>query len=81
VDEQGIFARIDSLISEEHDLRRRHQSGQIDSDEEKARLARLEVALDQCWDLLRRRRALREFGQSPDSAKAGDATQVEGYLQ
>jgi hypothetical protein len=81
VDEKGIFDRIDTLVSEEHDLRRRHQRGEIDSDDEKTRLTKLEVELDQCWDLLRRRRALREFGQNPDEAKAGGGAQVEGYLQ
>jgi hypothetical protein len=81
VDEKGIFEQIDALVSEEHDLRRRHRQGDTGSNDEKARLAQLEVALDRCWDLLRRRRALREFGQDPDGAEAGDAAQVEGYLQ
>lgn len=81
VDEKGIFAQIDELVSEEHDLRRRHRGGQVESEDEKARLAHLEVELDQCWDLLRRRRALREFGQDPDQAKPRNAAQVEGYLQ
>ena len=50
-------------------------------DERRARLESLEVALDQCWDLLRQRRALREFGEDPERAHARDATTVERYEQ
>jgi hypothetical protein len=81
VDEKGIFAQIDELVSEEHDLRRRHRGGQVESEDEKARLAHLEVELDQCWDLLRQRRALREFGKDPDRAAVRPATIVEKYEQ
>ena len=50
-------------------------------DEEHERLAQLEAALDQCWDLLRRRRAAREFGTDPGTAQARPVNEVEGYLQ
>ncbi len=49
--------------------------------EEHERLRQLEVNLDQCWDLLRQRRALREAGYNPDEAKVRDEETVEGYLQ
>jgi hypothetical protein len=39
------------------------------------------VALDQCWDLLRQRRAKRHAGQDPDQAHVRDASTVEGYQQ
>ncbi|WP_018635546.1 DUF2630 family protein [Parafrankia elaeagni] len=81
MDDKAIFTRIDSLVAEEHELRSRRSSGQIDSDAETDRLTELEETLDQCWDLLRRRRAARDAGEDPDEARAGSSTQVEGYLQ
>jgi hypothetical protein len=50
-------------------------------DEERARLRQLEIQLDQCWDLLRQRRARSEFGEDPDDAKARPPEVVERYLQ
>jgi hypothetical protein len=79
-DDKTLFSRIDELVAEEHELRTKHASGQIADDEEHARLQALEVELDQCWDLLRQRRAKREFGENPDDAQARPAGTVEGYL-
>jgi len=56
-------------------------AGEVDSAEEQARLRALEKSLDQCWDLLRQRRARREVGDNPDNAEVRPAQQVEGYLQ
>jgi Protein of unknown function (DUF2630) len=81
MDDKQILRQISELVDEEHGLRSRAQAGQIDSAEERERLAELEVALDQCWDLLRRRRAAREFGTDPGAAQARAVTEVEGYLQ
>ncbi|MCK9931493.1 DUF2630 family protein [Frankia sp. Mgl5] len=81
MDDTKIFERIDSLVAEEHELRQRRTRGQIDADAEADRLAELEQTLDQCWDLLRRRRAARSAGEDPDEARAGSGNQVEGYLQ
>ncbi|GAA2384455.1 hypothetical protein Cme02nite_66240 [Catellatospora methionotrophica] len=81
MDEKQIFERIDNLVAEEHDLRTRRVQGAIDPETESARLRSLEETLDQCWDLLRRRRALKDAGENPDDAKPGDVKQVEGYLQ
>ena len=79
--DQDIFENIDGLVSEERALRARSTSGEPGlSDEEKARLRELEVRLDQCWDLLRRRRALSEYGEDPSEAKVRPADEVEGYL-
>ena len=80
VDDSSIQHRITSLIDEEHQLRSALQAGSITLDEEHARLGRLEVELDQCWDLLRQRRAKREFGEDPESAQARSADVVEGYI-
>ena len=81
MDDGQILQRIDTLVAEEHDLRSRRLAGEVDSDTERERLRALEVTLDQCWDLLRRRRAQRDAGGDPDAAEAADAGQVEGYLQ
>jgi hypothetical protein len=79
MDDQDVIARIDSLIEEEHSLHRRHPDGLEEGELE--RLEELEVQLDQCWDLLRQRRARRHAGQDPDAAAARDPNTVEGYQQ
>ena len=77
--DEDIQARIKGLIEQEHSLRQRLGAGEVSNEEEHADLARLEVELDQCWDLLRQRRARREFGQDPDEASVRDAGTVENY--
>ena len=74
-----IQGRIKHLIDEEHRLRDSLAEGDISPDEEHARLRDVEVELDQCWDLLRQRRARREFGQDPDGAEVRSERTVEGY--
>jgi hypothetical protein len=81
MDEKGILTQINALVAEEHDLRARRANGQVDPEAELARLRHVEASLDQCWDLLRRRAALRESGGDPDDAKAAPVAQVEGYIQ
>jgi Protein of unknown function (DUF2630) len=81
MDDKEILHRITTLVDEEHSLRGKVQRGEVSSDEERRRLGDLEVALDQCWDLLRRRRADRANGTNPDSEQARSASEVEGYLQ
>jgi len=78
-DDLDIQQRIKGLIDEEHALRARLGSGEITVDEENQRLRGVETELDQCWDLLRQRRARREFGEDPGSAHVRDAGTVEGY--
>ncbi|HVE25914.1 MAG TPA: DUF2630 family protein [Sporichthya sp.] len=73
-----LIRQIDDLVDEEHQLRSRSEGI---SDEERARLRQLEIQLDQCWDLLRQRRARSEFGEDPDDAKARAPEVVERYLQ
>ncbi|MEU4606319.1 DUF2630 family protein [Kribbella sp. NPDC023972] len=79
-DDKSLFSRIDELVAEEHELRTKHASGQIADGDERERLQALEVELDQCWDLLRQRRAKREFGENPDDAQPRSPGTVEGYL-
>jgi hypothetical protein len=81
MDDKQILHRITELVDEEHQLRTRVQNGKLDSNEEVDRLRNLEVELDQCWDLLRQRRAAREFGTDPEAAKPRAAGEVEGYVQ
>jgi Protein of unknown function (DUF2630) len=82
--DESIAARIESLVAEEHELRRREEADSTDEtrlEEDQQRLRSVQVELDRCWDLLRQRRAREEFGQDPDDARARDADTVERYLQ
>jgi hypothetical protein len=81
MDDKDIHGRIDELIQTEHELRAKLAAGKLSSSEEHARLKEAEEALDQCWDLLRQRRARREFGEDPSAAGARPASEVEDYLQ
>lgn len=81
MDDKTILSEIHKLVEEEHRLRSQVQQGQISSDEERARLREVEESLDQCWDLLRQRRAAREAGQDPEAAHTRPKSEVEGYLQ
>ncbi|MFC1431392.1 DUF2630 family protein [Streptacidiphilus sp. N1-3] len=77
--EQRILARIGAMVADEKTLREQAAAGEIDDESEHRRLAELEVELDQCWDLLRQRRAKSEFGENPDDAQVRDSSTVEGY--
>ncbi|GGS08615.1 hypothetical protein GCM10010252_54660 [Streptomyces aureoverticillatus] len=79
MDQQQILARISEMVDAEKTLRESLASGAIDEATERARLGVLERELDQCWDLLRRRRAKAEFGGDPDTVRVQPAAQVEGY--
>ena len=78
--DRDILAQVNELVAEEKDLRAKLQHRDIDETEEHRRLQSVEVQLDQCWDLLRQRRALREAGQNPNEASVRPGDQVEGYL-
>lgn len=79
--DSSIQHRISELVDEEHKLRRAVQAGVISTDEEQARLRRIEEDLDQCWDLLRRRRAARENRTDPDLVTPRPIDEVEHYEQ
>ena len=82
--DESIAARIDQLVAEEKELRGREQSDRDDEEAleaDRERLRAVEVELDQCWDLLRQRRAKEEFDQNPDEADARSAGTVENYEQ
>lgn len=78
-DDIDIQQHIKGLIDEEHGLRSKLGAGEISVEEENQRLRTLEVELDQCWDLLRQRRAKREYGEDPADAEVRDARTVENY--
>jgi hypothetical protein len=80
MDEIEIVQRIGKLVDDEHALERAH-AGSPPSDEEVAKRQAIEVALDQCWDLLRQRRARRDAGLNPNDADVRPARVVEGYQQ
>ena len=80
MDDIEIVRRISQLADEEHRLERSHSGSDL-SDAERERLRTVEVALDQCWDLLRQRRARRSAGQNPDEAALRPEATVEGYTQ
>ena len=79
MDDKQVLDRIGALVEEEHALERQATEG-LDEDQQ-ARLHEVEVQLDQCWDLLRQRRARRNAGQDPDTANVRPEGTVEGYLQ
>jgi uncharacterized protein DUF2630 len=72
-----VLDTIKNLVEEEHEL---HARGALDHPAQE-RLEAVRVKLDQCWDLLRQRRALREFGNDPDQAKVRPPGVVENYKQ
>jgi len=81
MDDKEILAKINGLMETERELRAELADGRLSSEQERERLRSAEEALDQCWDLLRQRRARREFGEDPDAAEVRPAAEVEGYQQ
>ena len=80
MDDQDIVHRITQLADEEHALERSH-AGEGLPESDLGRLREIEVALDQCWDLLRQRRARRNAGQDPDDSAVRSEDVVERYRQ
>lgn len=81
MNDQDILARIQTLVDEEHNLRDSAPGGAESGEDRQSRLRRVEAELDQCWDLLRQRRAKQDAGESPQEAEARPIDQVEGYRQ
>ncbi len=80
MDDAQIHGSIEQLVAEEHDLWEREAAGNA-TDADRRRLDDLKVSLDQCWDLLRQRRALREAGMDADAAAIRRPETVENYEQ
>lgn len=79
MDDNTVLNHINDLADEEHKLYQREAAGET-TQEEGARLKQLGVTLDQCWDLLRQRRARRSAGLDPDDAAIRDPNVVERYV-
>ena len=79
--DDDLIERINALVDEEHHLENKASPGQPLSDADEAHLHGIEVRLDQCWDLLRQRRARREAGLDPDFSGVRPPNVVEGYQQ
>jgi hypothetical protein len=80
MDDTNILQRIVELADEERELEEGH-TGEALSADGSERLRKIEVELDQCWDLLRQRRARRSAGQDPDGATERPERVVEKYQQ
>ena len=80
MDDAQIHGTIEELVAEEHELWQREAEGNA-SEDDRRRLDALKVSLDQCWDLLRQRRALRESGRDSEAAALRPAEVVERYEQ
>jgi hypothetical protein len=74
-----VIERIEQLAHEEHALFEKESRSEA-STRERSRLKEIQVQLDQCYDLLRQRRARRAAGLDPDGAAVRDETTVEGYI-
>jgi hypothetical protein len=79
MEDQKVIDRINELAREEHDLFQKESRGEV-TEQDRERMKRLEVTLDQCWDLLHQRRARRNAGLDPDQAQVRNPETVEGYL-
>ena len=75
--DESVQRKIEALVHEEQRLYGRDAL----ADHDQVRLEEIQIQLDQCWDLLRQRRALREFGRDPEEAKVRPAKIVENYEQ
>lgn len=78
VQDQSVLDHIEALVAEEHRLYEHGEHGSLE-EADRQRLGQVQVELDQCWDLLRQRRALRETGQDPEKARVRPAQIVEEY--
>jgi hypothetical protein len=79
MNDDAVIEQINELATEEHELFQKEAAGEA-SEAERERIRKLEVTLDQCWDLLHQRRARRDAGLNPDGAQVRDARTVEGYV-
>jgi predicted nuclease with TOPRIM domain len=81
VQDKQIITRVDELVAEEHQLRQKLAAGELSATEEHERLKKVEEELDQCWDLLRQRRAKQAAGLNADDAATRPVSEVESYVQ
>ncbi len=80
MEDAQVHGSIERLVAEEHELWEREAAG-VATDDDRRRLESIKVSLDQSWDFLRQRRALREAGRDPDDADVRAPEVVETYEQ
>jgi Protein of unknown function (DUF2630) len=80
MEDAQVHSSIEKLVAEEHELWEREAAGNA-TEADKQRLESIKVSLDQCWDYLRQRRALRDAGREPDAASVRSPEVVETYEQ
>ena len=80
MEDKTVFHRINELADEEHQIWNKESRGEA-TDGDRERLRRIEVTLDQCWDLLHQRKARRAAGLDPNEAQVRDEKTVEGYVR
>ncbi len=78
MDDAQVHGSIEKLVAEEHELWEREAAGDA-TDADRQRLESIKISLDQCWDYLRQRRALREAGRDPGAADVRSPEVVETY--
>jgi hypothetical protein len=78
MEDRQVLSRIDELVQEEEKLLSQHENEGLTKDEH-ARLSELKVQLDEAWDYLRQRRALRQYGFDPEDASLRGPDTVENY--
>lgn len=81
MDDAQILQQIHQLVTQEHAIRDALNGASLDSSHDRSNIRSVEESLDQCWDLLRQRRALQVSGQSLDQARPRPKAVVESYLQ
>jgi Protein of unknown function (DUF2630) len=81
MNDRQISAHIEALVEEEHRLWATESEGGSGDAQARDRLESIKVDLDQCWDLLRQRRALREAGRDPNDGNLRSPDTVEHYRQ
>ncbi len=79
MEDQSVFDRINQLARTEHEIWTKESRGEA-TNADREQLRRIQVTLDQCWDLLHQRQARRAAGLDPDDAKVRDEKTVEGYI-
>ena len=79
--DEDMIGRIDELVEEEHRLHARHAQGEPLTDKDRQRLSEVEVQLDQCWDLLRQRRARATPARTREDVAVRPSDIVEHYQQ
>ena len=80
MNETSIHQSIEALVSEEHELWKKGETGTLDAAGRK-RLEEISVQLDRFYDLLHQRQGLRDAGADPARAKMRSAKTVEGYVE